>query len=366
MTVLLRAFRMLVFVVACAPALSQTRSQTAIGYVGWWLPNGWRTVTELPLERLHFFDIAITESGELGDRHGWPDQWGDLLAHAANKEIPIDVTLTLMDARIFHRVFSSSTAVSTLLEQTLALASLPSVAGIHLDVEMYGVLDASDVAAYRGFVRSLIKRLGDLRPAKSTSVFLPFQSQSYLYDTTSLQGISHVVIQGYDAHWLESKNAGPIAPLDGPYALTWKKAVAYADGIGIPRALQFMGYPLYGYEWKVLGAASPNATTQGKGVVTTFAPQKTGVQTGEPLNVSVIQRVISHGATFDPVSASSYYTYRTDQGQRWIGWFEDWWGLGKKAAYVSQTQLGGLAFFLLGYDDGVLVQRYHQLTATPE
>lgn len=362
MTRLLRLIHMLAICTACLAAHAQNTNQAAIGYVGWWQPNGWRTVAELPFKRLHFFEIAITDTGSLGDRHGWPDQWTELQAHAATKKIPIDVTLTMMDARTFHRVFSSPSATTKLMEQTVEVASHPTVAGIHLDVEMYGLLDPTDIAAYRDFVRSLIRRLGDLNPAKSTSVFLPFQSKSFLYDQVSLQGLSHVVVQGYDSHWLESKNAGPIAPLDGPFALTWKKAVAYADGMGVPRTLQFMGYPLYGYEWRVTGNASPRATTQGKGVITTFASQMTEVATRDSINNSIMARVTKYGAMFDPVTASSYYVFRTEQGQRWEGWFEDWWGLQSKTTYASQAQLGGLAFFLLGYDDGMLVERYHQLT----
>lgn len=362
MTRLLRLIRMLAIFTACVSAAhGQNTNQSAMGYVGWWQPSGWRTVSDIPFKRLHFFEIAVTDTGSLGERHGWPDQWTELQAHAAAKKIPIDVTITMMDAHAFHRVFSSPSSTTKLMEQLVEVASHPAVAGIHLDVEMYGQLDANDISAYRDFVQGLVRRLGDLNPAKSTSVFLPFQSKSFLYDRASLQGLSHVVVQGYDSHWLESKNAGPIAPLDGPYALTWKKAVAYADIMGIPRTLQFMGYPLYGYEWRVAGTVSPRATTQGKGVITTFAPQIAEATSGGSVNNTVMERVTKNGATFDPITASSFYVFKTEQGQRWEGWFEDWWGLQRKTSYASQEQLGGLAFFLLGYDNGMLVDRYHQL-----
>ena len=350
-------------ILAALSLATQTSANTlsTIGYVGWWLPEGWRTVSNLPLSRIHFFDISITDSGALGDRRGWPQQWGALQKFAAARGIPIDLTLTMMDQNTFHRVFSDPAAIARLLDQSVEMASQEFVSGIHLDVEMYSLLNAADITAYRKFVRDLVKRTSELSPPKSTSVFLPFQLHSLLYDSATLQGLSHVVVQGYDSHWLESKNAGPIAPLDGPYALTWKKAVAYADGLGIPRSMQFMGYPLYGYEWRVSGIPAVRSATQGKGTITTFAPQPSAQHAPEAASqASALERAQQHGATYDALTASSYYRYQSPHGQRWEGWFDDWLGLQKKTNYASQSELGGIAFFLLGYDNGLLIDFFHR------
>ena len=39
-----------------------------------------------------------------------------------------------------------------------------------------------------------------------------------------------------------------------------------------------------------------------------------------------------------------------------VGWFEDWWSLQVKADWIVKQGLGGIAFFPLGYDRGVLVE----------
>jgi hypothetical protein len=227
-----------------------------------------------------------------------------------------------MDAAVFHRLFSNSAAVEQLLAQTIVLASHASVAGLHLDVEMYVPLDNADIWAYRKFVQMLSLRLNEMQPRRTLSVFLPFQSQSILYDKASLQDMHHVVVQGYDAHWLDSKTAGPVAPLDGPYALTWKNAVAYADALGIPRQRQYMGYPLYGYEWKVRGNA-----TQGRGVTTSFAPhppRSTAPQEPQPVSDRT-------GRTRRSLTRFPPPPRFEPHGQRWEGWFDDWWECAKKA-----------------------------------
>jgi GH18 family chitinase len=40
------------------------------------------------------------------------------------------------------------------------------------------------------------------------------------------------------------------------------------------------------------------------------------------------------------------------------GWFDDWWTLIRKTDYLVQEQLGGIAFFMLGYDEGQLVNQF--------
>lgn len=350
------------------PALAQP---AATGYVGWWMADGWRPLAHQELKRLYFFDIGLLADGSLSDRHGWPDQWADLRAFAHERQIPIEVCVTLMSPSVFARLFSNPVAVQRLLDQLQALALSPGTAGLHLDIEMYETLADADVREFRKFVQTLVVRLGALQSRRTVSIFLPFQTKSQLYDSASLQNIEHVVVQGYDSHWLESKSAGPIAPLDGPYALTWKRAVAAADALAIPRNRQFLSFPLYGYEWRVRGNAPSHNPTQGKGHITTFAapvPPGSGVPTPP---IIAMERVARYGATFDPVSASSYYRYKNTDGQQWEGWFEDWWGLQQKRDYIGKEGLGGLAFFLLGYDNAILVQSYlqsksHQAPARPQ
>ena len=339
---------------------AQASEPTGVGYVGWWLPDGWKSVQSAPLKRLYFFEIPIESTGDLGERHGWPDQWGELQRHAQARSIPIDVTITLMDASKFHQVFANGIAVERLLSQITELASHPTTAGVQLDVEVYEDLLPVDIVAFRRFVQRLSAQLQALQPPKQTSAFLPFQSKSHLYDSASLAALDHVVIQGYDSHWPDSKNAGPIAPLDGPFALTWKKAVAYADSLGIPRSRQYLGFPLYGYEWRVRDGNRLRAPTIGKGAITTFS-QSPSVSNGPqstPPSIKVTTRVAQYGATFDAVAASSQYHYRGPEGHWYEGWFEDWWSINRKRGFADEHQLGGLAFFLLGYDDGLLVHHY--------
>jgi spore germination protein YaaH len=339
------------------PPITNADPLKAWGYVGWWLPNGWRTVPLEAFERLLFFDMKIKPDGSIGERNGWPERWNELSQTAKISGTPIDVTLTLMDSPSFKSLFSSKSATQKLLDETAQLAAQPEVSGIHLDVEIYDALDTFSLQGFRDFVKSLKERLARLEDSKSLSIFLPLGGISPLYDTATLQQVDRIVMQGYDAHWLESKFAGPVAPLDGPSALTWKKAVKLGRGLGIPPQKMLMSFPLYGYEWRVKSPALQGATI-GRGISTAFAPMP--VTLAPEFQVSVQSRVAEHGATYHPISVSSSYQFKTKSGQHIEGWFDDWWTLSRKSDFLEEANIGGIAFFLLGYDDGELLNYFFQ------
>ena len=335
-------------------------STAAAGYVGWWMPSGWRALEGNRLDRIYFFDIEIQADGTLGDHHGWPDKWQDLREYAATKDTPLEVSVSLMNAAHFHRIFSNPTAIKTLEDAIFRLAMDAATSGVHVDVEMYGDLNARDIAAYRFFLQRLSQRLAALSPRKGLSIFLPFQTKSFLYDRETLGFIDHVVVQGYDSHWADGKVAGPVAPLDGPYALTWKSAVAAADRLGIARGKQFLSFPLYGYEWHVSSGDGVRRPIKGKGLTTSYAPLSKEDRESAEIEVNVLGRVLQYGSRYDAVAASSSYRFISPDGKQFEGWYDDWLGLQKKTEYLKKEKLGGVAFFLLGYDGGALVNPYLQ------
>ena len=54
--------------------------------------------------------------------------------------------------------------------------------------------------------------------------------------------------------------------------------------------------------------------------------------------------------------APAQYRFTDASGMCRVGWFEDSWSLGVKADWLRQQGLAGMAFFPLGYDQGVLVK----------
>ena len=102
----------------------------------------------------------------------------------------------------------------------------------------------------------------------------------------------------------------------------------------------------------------PRSPTIGIGSTTSFAPLPSDGR-GD-MRHSVQERVREYGAIYDPVSGSSSYHFKGSDGQYIEGWFEDWWSLQRKVDYLVTEQIGGIAFFLLGYDGGHLVDFFIQ------
>ncbi|AGX87679.1 glycosyl hydrolase family 18 protein [Candidatus Symbiobacter mobilis] len=327
----------------------------AMAYFPWWVPQSWRSAPLAELDRLLFFEFRIAPDGTIAERHGWPTEWAALCAEAARSKVPIDVVLTLFDPAEFRTLFRTEAARARLLDETLSLSHAKETAGVHLDIEIFEVQDAAIVAGYRAFVRTLAQRLRS--QGKALSVFLPAGEGTALYDPATLALAEYVVVQGYDTHYRASRRAGPVAPLDGPDSWTWAKAVEAATALGLPAQRIVMGFPLYGYEWGVRDAP-PRSEVIRPADTTTFAavPEDWLPE----LRISVAERVQRYGATHDPVTGSSYYKFRNDAGQWREGWFEDWWSLGRKYGFVAQRGLGGMAFFLLGYDRHALLSAYVQ------
>lgn len=347
------------------------------GYLVWWLPDAWRSIELAQLDRLIFFELKANANGQIDERQGWPEQWQPLKQALTKSGTRLELALSILDGKTFKPLFTSREARQRLHAQAMELAAQDGVAGLHLDFEVYETVDEATLTGLRSFVVQLAHALNQLKPARNLSVFYPMGADSQLYDRATLAVFSHIVVQGYDAHWLEGPTAGPVAPLRGPQAVTWEKALAQLQEQGVAREKLLFGFPLYGYEWPVKAAkpaashasgtigqpnpaqpnpAHPGTPTSGKGSTLTFASQPAGRL--PDISTSVRQRVQQYGAMHDPLSASSYYRFTRPDGQSVEGWLEDWWSLARKSEFLSAEKLGGIAFFPLGYDQDELLDYF--------
>lgn len=321
-------------------------------YVAWWTPSLWQTQSLGQVDRLKFIEFKVGADGRVADRHGWPERWSDLRAAASRHGVPLDIVFTVLDPAVFESVFGSAAAVARLQSEVLAAAAEAGVSGIHLDVELQQPASPRAVTRYRAWVAQTAARLGQMQPQRLLSVFLASSVEPHLYDASTLALVDHVIVQGYDAHWVGGQRAGPVAPLRGPDALSWEQMAGLAMRLEVPPGKLLMGFPLFGYEWPV-SPCEPRGLRRGMGETTTFAPV---VEAGMPqIRFNVRDRVQAHGATHDPQTGSAYYVVPEGEGHCRVGWFEDWWTLQAKLDWVRERQMAGVAFFPLGYDQAELV-----------
>lgn len=345
-------------ILCCLLLLGQSAAAAApkaLGYIAWWMPQSWRTEPLEQFNRLLFFDVKVHSDGSIAERHGWPEEWSELRSTTHKIRTPLDLTLTMFDLDGFNSLFTSYDNAQRLINEAITLVDLEGVDGLHLDFEIYGSANPQAIENFRTFLRLLSSRIKAMNPPKHFSVFFPVGAEPSLYDSASLSLFDQVVLQGYDVHWRGSSSAGPVAPLRGDDAWNWEKMAVRGRSLGVPREKLFIGFPLFGYEWPVVGP-TPRSATQANGSVTSFAPIP--LNTSSEMKFSVLERVLEYGAHHDPVSGSSRYQFKSADGQYVEGWFEDWWALDRKIDFLIGNQLGGIAFFLLGYDGGHLVEYF--------
>ena len=341
-----------VTLLVCFTGSAHAEPLKAWGYVAWWMPDGWRDQPLKDFERLVFFELAIDAQGDIPERNGWPERWGELRGAAG--DTPIDITVRCFDADLFTTVFDTPAATKKLLSEIEHIAADQGVTGIQLDFEIYDAVSPQMITAYRNFLQKLSQRLHHMTPARQLTVFFSVGEAAALYDADTLAQLDYVVVQGYDSHWQRGDESGPISPLAGEDHETWSSSLQQALAAGVTRDQLVMSFPLYGYEWPVQ-SAQPRAKTTGEGRALYYAAPVDGADTQD--QSSVKERMKKYGYVYDPISASSYYTYK--QANVWYaGWFEDGYSLRQKAEFLQAQGLRGMAFFALGYDKGELVRGF--------
>lgn len=299
-------------------------------------------------------ELRINKDGDLSNEANWPHQWSALRAHTKHMGIPIDVVVTLFSPNDFDQLFLSSSAIKNLEKNILKELEDPSISGVHLDVEIFEPVSPKASKNYRSFVLSLTKKIQIIKPQKLLSVFFGFEADKYLYDSASLKNIDHVVIQGYDAHWRDGTQAGPVAPLMGDDRLTWQKMFQTVRQLGVYPQKILMGFPTYGYEWRVQHCHI-RGHALGAGQTTVFG--RFSPPLAPSFEISIQDRVQAYGLRYETSSGSAYYQGPLQaDGSCQVGWFEDWWTLHKKLDWLAQEHIAGLAIFALGYDQSELVR----------
>jgi spore germination protein YaaH len=297
-------------------------------------------------QRVHFFDLVVDGEGRVAERRGWPTQWDALLSSLRSRGVAVDLTLTLFDLAQFERVFTDAARRRELLEQTVALAQ--GVDGIQLDFEVFERLSAASISGYRSYLAELRNRLARPPGGKSISAFGVMGAQSELHSRAEIELLDFIVLQGYDAHFARGQRAGPVAPLRGPYAITWENTLRTYLALGASRNRIHFGVPAYGYEWPT-ASDQVGAATRGVGREMTYAPVPASFLPN--IRLDAVTQVARHGLRRDAASGSPYYAYQDASGWN-QGWFEDETSIAAKLDFVKQENLAGVAMFPIGYDAG--------------
>jgi len=323
------------------------------GYHAWWMRDTWKAYDLGVIDKLMYFELRAGGDGNFEETNGWPLESRAFIDEARRMGTPIVPTIAVLDEISFRNLFSSETHVQTLLGNILRLVEDTHADGVHLNLEMFSPVSSDVRTNLTDFVRRLKNRLTLYRSDTELSVFTPGFDFPDVYDEGAIARYAdHLVVQGYDMHWSNGPFAGPLAPLAGWDGVNWPNIVQRYLNLGVPREKIVLTVPYYGYEWPTV-SSMPGARTRGLAQTITYAPVNPDYL---PLiQINAKERINRFGKKRDTESQSPYYVYRDTNG--WYqGWFEDAESLEAKYDFVRNENLAGIAIFLLGYDNGELLQ----------
>ena len=318
----------------------------AVGYVPWWMAEGWRDMPLDHLDRLVLFEAAAQSDGRLDD-NDWPNRVRELAAFARERRLPVDIAVTVHGEGLFKQIYGDGRARRQLAQNCERWLEQPFISGVHLDVEGYAPANHAAIAAFREWLHAFDgsrRKLG-----KALSAFFPADDHFTPYDAASAARIDYWVAQIYDAHAVDSKRTGPLITRAQHNPVAISRALARLAALRIPRKAVLLSVPLYGWEWGA-DSETPGAKVTAEGRLLTYAPTPARLMPDDRKVATDLAR--QHGLRRDG-EHTPYYSYAGSGA--WVqGWYEDMESLTHKLA-PDRGRGYGLAFFPLGYDRNAIV-----------
>ena len=316
-------------------------------YHAYWMGDAWRVYDLAAFRRVLFFDLVVAPDGGIENRHGWPEQWTQLRRRADDARVPVDPVVSVFGKATFSALFSNPQARARFAAELVALAR--DAGGVHLDVEVFESVGEAELGGFRSFLAELRAAL-DAPPRKVLTAFVTAGGD--FYGVKELGLLDAVVVQGYDVHWRDGPNAGPVALLQAESRAAWRTAGEALGRQGVPPRKIIFSTPLYGYEWPTV-SGEPRAATRGGGTVITYAPVPSSLL--PDIRANALTRSAEHGLRREAGTRAPWYAFRDAEGWR-QGWFDDPASLGPRLEFVRDGNYRGVALFVLGYDGGALLE----------
>lgn len=270
-------------------------------------------------------------TGSYTSIHNWKTTSLVETAHAAGTRVHLCAILFSNHATFFN----SANAQKRLIDSLISLVALRGADGVNIDFE---AVPASQRTKMTAFMVELGRRFHTERPGSQVSIALPAVDWSSVFEVAAMAPyVDLFIIMGYDFHWSNADEAGPVAPRNSgslwtPYDVT-RSTASYLSR-GVPRRKLVLALPYYGYDWATPDT-SLKAAALGSGSSVTYANARPKAE--------------SYGRRWEAQSSTPWYAYRADSTWHQC-WYDDDVSLGMKEDVAVMRGLAGVGIWALGYD----------------
>ncbi len=307
------------------------------GWHPYWMGTAYESYNFSLLSMVAYFSYEVNPyTGDYKTIHNWKTTALVDSAHANGTKILLSVSnFGTNNNKLF---LNNIKAQKNLIRTLITLLKERNADGVNLDFEG---IRAKDKEELNNFIIDLSSSLKIENSEYKITVAIPAFDFNNVYNFESIG--SHVdlfVIMGYEFHGVNSKTAGPIAPLSSGNRwnpLNLEKSVDEYLVAGIPPQKLIMGLPYYGVEWQTFDLKFPSKA-------------KKFEQYHTYRNIKKITK--NYSCVIDEPSLSKYYAYRDFNNNYRQIWFDDSTTLGLKYDWIKEKQIGGVGIWALGYDNG--------------
>ena len=313
---------------------------TAYKVFGWhpyWSGDAYKSYNFSLLSMISYFSYEVNpKTGFYDDIHNWRET--ALVDSAKKYDCKVLLTLSLFGADANRQFLRSSSSQKNLIATAITLIRERDADGITLDFEN---TPASEKEAFINFIIDLATSLKQEDEDYMLTIALPavdFESV-YVFEEINTY-VDYFVMMGYEYHGVNSKLAGPVAPLNNGskwngFNLASSVDEYLANGV-TPKKL-LLGVPYYGAEWITDDLKFPS-------------PARDFVQY---YSYRQAKRIAGKSeGEIDMESYSKFHAY-SDMAYNYRQlWFEDSVTLAAKYDWVKEKKIGGIGIWALGFDNG--------------
>ncbi len=262
-----------------------------------------------------------------------------VIDEALNNNVKVQLCVVLFSDHATF--FASSTAQQNLIDNLISLVQSRGIDGVNIDFE---AVPSSQKTNLTNFMIDLCTQMHAAVPGSEVSICLPAVNYNGTFDVAAMNSyIDQFCIMGYDYYYGGSGTAGPTSPT---YSFTTTSStlnisysITYYLSQGVTHSKLVCGLPYFSFDYPTSSGALYSSTTA-SGSSRTF----------KAIHTNTDGYYSAANKSWCDYSYVPYYVYNNGAWHQCH--VDDDYSLGKKLDVVLKRNIGGIAIWALGYDDG--------------
>lgn len=333
----------------------KTDQKIIYGFLPYW--NIQKATLQPELTSVGYFSLIFDHTGSIVSRQDQEAEQGyhklqsddfvNMLQQAQKNHTKIEIVLAQFNPDEITAFLLSPASQEKLLSELNSILLEYPFTGVNVDIEYTGTVTPNLQADLTTFIHNLNQNLKQRKtPIRlSIDIFASAGDNNNIWNLKDLsKEVDEVVVMAYDFHRRSSPLAGPVAPLFGGKKLWDSDITEHLKEIitSVPASKILLGVPFYGYEWQTTSRDPQAQTLPDTGSTASFDRVQTILAQKDKLDVQ---------EGWSEEALSPFLSYRED-GQIFMIYYENSRSLSYKLDLVNQLDLGGIAIWALGYEQG--------------